>query len=99
MTGGPDTTVTWDVNGVVGGNPTVGLILNSQTAPDNTTYTAPQSLPAGGSVTVHARGMAHMVPRIVNAAEEAHAEILDLGVAEPSLETVFINLTGKELRD
>jgi len=53
----------------------------------------------GGSVAVHTRGMAHMVPRIVNAAEEARAEILDLGVAEPSLETVFINLTGKELRE
>ena len=53
-----DTTVTWDVNGVVGGNPTVGLILNSQTTPNNTTYTAPQTLPAGGSVTVHARSNA-----------------------------------------
>jgi len=53
----------------------------------------------GGSVAVHTRGMAHMVPRIVNVAEEARAEILDLGVAEPSLETVFINLTGKELRE
>jgi ABC-2 type transport system ATP-binding protein len=53
----------------------------------------------GGSIAVHTRGMTHMVPRIVNAAEEARAEILDLGVAEPSLETVFINLTGKELRE
>ncbi len=26
-------------------------------------------------------------------------EVVDLSVAEPSLETVFINLTGKELRD
>ena len=26
-------------------------------------------------------------------------DVLDLSVAEPSLETVFINLTGKELRD
>ena len=25
--------------------------------------------------------------------------VVDLSVAEPSLETVFINLTGKELRD
>ena len=59
MTGAQDTTVTWDVNGVVDGNSTVGSILNSQTAPDNTTYTAPQALPAGGSVTVHARSNAN----------------------------------------
>ena len=26
-------------------------------------------------------------------------DLVDLSVAEPSLETVFINLTGKELRD
>jgi hypothetical protein len=25
--------------------------------------------------------------------------VLDLSVSQPSLETVFINLTGKELRD
>jgi hypothetical protein len=59
VTGGQDTTVTWDVNGVVDGNPTVGSILNSQTSPDNTTYTAPQTLPAGGSVTVRARSNAN----------------------------------------
>jgi ABC-2 type transport system ATP-binding protein len=53
----------------------------------------------GTSVVVHTRAMDHAVPRIVNVAEEAHAEILDLAVAEPSLETVFINLTGKELRE
>jgi hypothetical protein len=58
VTGTQDTTVTWDVNGVVDGNPTVGMILNSQTTPNNTTYTAPQALPAGGSVTVHARSNA-----------------------------------------
>jgi len=58
VTGAQDSTVTWDVNGVVGGNSAVGLILNSQTAPDNTAYTAPLTLPAGGSVTVHARSNA-----------------------------------------
>ncbi|HEV2522357.1 MAG TPA: hypothetical protein VGT24_08250 [Candidatus Acidoferrales bacterium] len=56
--GAQDATVTWDVNGVVGGNGTVGTILNSQTNPDFTTYTAPQTLPAGGSVTVRARSNA-----------------------------------------
>jgi hypothetical protein len=35
----------------------------------------------------------------VNVAEGINIEIIDLAVAEPSLETVFINLTGKELRE
>ena len=33
------------------------------------------------------------------AAEDAGFPVLDLSVTEPTLETVFINLTGKELRD
>ena len=40
-----------------------------------------------------------LLPRVVGAAEEAGFEVADLSVSEPSLETVFINLTGKELRD
>jgi ABC-2 type transport system ATP-binding protein len=36
---------------------------------------------------------------VVAAAEEAGFPVLDLSVSEPTLETVFINLTGKELRD
>jgi hypothetical protein len=59
VTGSQDATVTWDVGGVVGGNSTLGTILNSQTDPDNTTYTAPQSSPAGGSVTARARSNAN----------------------------------------
>ena len=59
VTGTQDKTVTWDVNGVAGGNPTVGIIQNSQTDPDNTTYTAPRTQPSGGSVTVHASSNAN----------------------------------------
>ena len=59
VTGATDTTVTWDVSGVVGGNSTLGTILNSQTNPDNTTYTAPLALPPGGSVTVRASSNAN----------------------------------------
>jgi ABC-2 type transport system ATP-binding protein len=50
-------------------------------------------------VTMQVEGAERLVPRVVNVAEAAHVEILDLAVAEPSLETVFINLTGKELRE
>jgi hypothetical protein len=58
VTGAADTTVTWDVNGVVGGNTTVGSILNSQISSNSTTFTAPQILAAGGTVTVRARSNA-----------------------------------------
>jgi ABC-2 type transport system ATP-binding protein len=40
-----------------------------------------------------------VIPRVVTCAEEGGFELVDLHVAEPSLETVFINLTGKELRE
>jgi ABC-2 type transport system ATP-binding protein len=36
---------------------------------------------------------------VATVAERGGFELLDLSVDEPSLETVFINLTGKELRD
>ena len=58
VTGALDATVTWDVNGVVGGNPTIGTIQNSQTDPNHTTYLAPLTMPAAGSVSVRARSNA-----------------------------------------
>lgn len=54
VTGAQNGAVTWDVNGMVGGNAAVGSILNSPATPDNATYTAPQTFPPGGSVAVHA---------------------------------------------
>jgi ABC-2 type transport system ATP-binding protein len=52
-----------------------------------------------GGVELHVKGAERIVPRVVNAAEEAGFELADLSVAEPTLENVFINLTGKELRE
>jgi ABC-2 type transport system ATP-binding protein len=52
-----------------------------------------------GAIQLHMQASERLVPRIVLAAERAGFDILDLSIAEPSLETVFINLTGKELRD
>ena len=40
-----------------------------------------------------------LLPRIIDAAEAAGSEVKDLSVTEPTLESVFINLTGKELRE
>jgi ABC-2 type transport system ATP-binding protein len=52
-----------------------------------------------GGIELHVQGGDHLVPRIVTAAERGGFDLVDLSVSEPSLETVFINLTGKELRD
>jgi ABC-2 type transport system ATP-binding protein len=52
-----------------------------------------------GSLQLHVQGSDRLIPRIVRSAERGGFDLVDLSVAEPSLETVFINLTGKELRD
>ena len=52
-----------------------------------------------GGVELHVKGADRIVPRVVAAAERGGFELVDLSVAEPTLETVFINLTGRELRE
>jgi ABC-2 type transport system ATP-binding protein len=48
---------------------------------------------------LHVRSGSHVIGRVVAAAEAGGFDVADLSVTEPSLETVFINLTGRELRD
>jgi ABC-2 type transport system ATP-binding protein len=52
-----------------------------------------------GGVELHVSGADRIVPRVVTAAESGGFDLIDLAVTEPTLETVFINLTGKELRE
>ena len=54
---------------------------------------------ADDKLELHVQDGDRLVPRIVLAAERGGFELLDVSIAEPSLETVFITLTGKELRD
>ena len=51
------------------------------------------------ALELHVRGGQRLLARVVAVAESAGFEVADLSVAEPSLETVFISLTGRELRD
>jgi ABC-2 type transport system ATP-binding protein len=51
------------------------------------------------ALELHVRGGQRVLARVVAVAESAGFEVADLSVAEPSLETVFISLTGRELRD
>ncbi|HEV3254111.1 MAG TPA: hypothetical protein VG033_06875 [Candidatus Acidoferrales bacterium] len=48
----PGTTITWDVNGIVGGNAMLGTVTNN--GGNTTTYTAPSSLPMNNPVTIDA---------------------------------------------
>ncbi len=59
--------------------------------------TRTRTLPDG--VELQIRGADRLVPRVVEAAEAGGFSLADLSVAEPTLETVFIGLTGKDLRD
>jgi ABC-2 type transport system ATP-binding protein len=51
-----------------------------------------------GAVLLAATGSG-LLPRILTAAEEIGVTVTDLSVSDPTLETVFINLTGKDLRE
>jgi ABC-2 type transport system ATP-binding protein len=50
-------------------------------------------------IKLHIKGTTGVLPKVVSIAEQEGFNITDLSVSEPTLETVFINLTGKELRD
>ncbi|MDA8034779.1 MAG: ATP-binding cassette domain-containing protein [Actinomycetota bacterium] len=52
-----------------------------------------------GVLQLHLRDAHRPIPQIVLAAERNGFELADISVAEPTLETVFISLTGRELRD
>jgi len=52
-----------------------------------------------GVVRVYFRGAAGVLPRVVERADAAGFCVRDLSVTEPTLETVFIALTGRELRE
>jgi ABC-2 type transport system ATP-binding protein len=54
---------------------------------------------ADGTLELHVQGGDRLIPRIVLSAEHNGFDLVDVSVAEPTLETVFINLTGRELRD
>ena len=50
-------------------------------------------------VELHVSLSEQLLTRVISAVEAVGSTVHDISVAEPSLETVFINLTGKELRD
>jgi ABC-2 type transport system ATP-binding protein len=51
------------------------------------------------SVRLRVRGTQGVLPAVVTAAEQGGFTVHDLSITEPTLETVFIDLTGKDLRE
>jgi len=52
-----------------------------------------------GGLELHATSAQRLLAAVVTRAESVGAQVQDISVASPTLETVFITLTGKELRD
>jgi len=52
-----------------------------------------------GRVLLAAQEGHGLLPRVINACDQLGYTVTDLSVTEPTLETVFINLTGKDLRE
>jgi len=51
------------------------------------------------TIQLSVKGKSGILPKVVSVAEQGGFHITDLSITRPTLETVFINLTGKELRD
>ena len=51
------------------------------------------------TVLLQVKGTVGVLPQVIAAADHGGFTVTDLSVTEPTLETVFINLTGKDLRD
>jgi ABC-2 type transport system ATP-binding protein len=60
---------------------------------------AQQSTRVDSTVLVEVRNQEGVLPVVFTVAERNGFEVSDLSVNEPTLETVFINLTGKDLRE
>ena len=70
------------------------LALHLERFPDATGVSAVE-----GAICMEVRGSRGVLPRVVSFAEEGGFRLTDLSLTEPTLETVFIRLTGKELRE
>jgi ABC-2 type transport system ATP-binding protein len=82
--------------GVSGEAEKVAAVLTARLGPDSP---GPARV-SDNTVHLSLRGDAEGVFTVVIAtAEELRVAVTDFSVAEPTLETVFINLTGKELRE
>jgi hypothetical protein len=87
VTGAADSSVTWDVNGIAGGNATVGTILPDGN-PGAATYTAPAIMPASNPLTVHASSNTN--PNVTAAATVTLIGAIAVALTPPSA-TLSVN--------
>jgi ABC-2 type transport system ATP-binding protein len=60
---------------------------------------AQQATRVDSTVIVEVQAQTGVLPLVFSAAERHGFDVSDLSITEPTLETVFINLTGKDLRE
>jgi ABC-2 type transport system ATP-binding protein len=60
---------------------------------------ATSALVVDGTVRLGVKGARGVLPQVVQTAERGGITVTDLSISEPTLETVFISLTGKDLRE
>jgi ABC-2 type transport system ATP-binding protein len=87
---GIDTSVTVSAEGDLDG---LATLLEAEIAG------ATSSAVVDGTVRLGVRGARGVLPAVVQAAERGGFQVTDLSISEPTLETVFIDLTGKDLRE
>jgi ABC-2 type transport system ATP-binding protein len=87
---GADTIVTVKVNGATDG---LAERLRSD-LPE-----ADRVRDVNGGAELHVGAGGRLLPRIIESLQAGRFDLADISVSPPSLEDVFINLTGKELRD
>jgi hypothetical protein len=80
----PSAAIVWDVNGIPGGNTTIGTIVTTSTTA--ALYTAPATLPSSNPVTIHAVAGTSSVSATVTIVSAVTVSIT------PSATTVEINL-------
>jgi ABC-2 type transport system ATP-binding protein len=54
---------------------------------------------ADGVITIYAKRGRKALPELLRVTNEANIEVLSVEVREPDLEAVFLQLTGRALRD
>ncbi len=54
---------------------------------------------ADGRIVIRTKRGLHVLPRLLNLLNEAEVEVQSIEVREPNLEAVFLDLTGRALRD
>jgi ABC-2 type transport system ATP-binding protein len=87
---GADTVVTVNASGDLDA---LAKILETEVAG------AQQATRVDSTVVVEVRAQEGVLPLVFTAAERHGFDVSDLSITEPTLETVFINLTGKDLRE